>query len=50
MAGTRSVSALSSEKTVYNAPFGVLVTLHDGVKVTDPRIVTVSLPSLLLLR
>ncbi len=38
------------EKTVYNAPFGVLVTLHDGVKVPDPRIVAVSLPSLLLMR
>ncbi len=38
------------EKTVYNAPFGILVTLQDDVKVPDPRIVTVSLPSLLLLR
>lgn len=38
------------EKTVYNARFGVLVTLLDSVKVDDPRIVTVSLPSLLLLR
>lgn len=38
------------EKTVYNAPFGVLVTMQDGVAVPDPRIVTVSLPSLLLLR
>jgi predicted AAA+ superfamily ATPase len=38
------------EKTAYNAPFGVLVTLHDGVKITDPRIVAVSLASLLLLR
>lgn len=38
------------EKTVYNAPFGVLVTLCDDVRINDPRIVPVSLPSLLLLR
>jgi predicted AAA+ superfamily ATPase len=38
------------EKTVYNAPFGILVTLHDEVQVNDPRIVCVALPSLLLLR
>jgi predicted AAA+ superfamily ATPase len=38
------------EKKVYNAPFGILVTMHDDVVVPDPRIVTVSLPSLLLLR
>jgi predicted AAA+ superfamily ATPase len=38
------------EKTVYNAPFGILVTMEDGVKVPDPRIVTVSLPSLLMMR
>ncbi|MBM4034334.1 MAG: hypothetical protein FJ291_21525 [Planctomycetes bacterium] len=38
------------EKTVYNAPFGVLVTMADDVAVPDPRIVAVSLPSLLLLR
>ncbi|MBM4018371.1 MAG: ATP-binding protein [Planctomycetes bacterium] len=38
------------EKTVYNAPFGVLVTMHDNVSVPDPRIVALSLPSLLLLR
>ncbi|MBI4715070.1 MAG: AAA family ATPase [Nitrospirae bacterium] len=38
------------EKTVYNAPFGILVTMHDDVTVPDPRIVTVSLPSLLLMR
>lgn len=37
-------------KTVYNAPFGVLVTMDDDVAVDDPRIVSVSLPSLLLLR
>ncbi len=38
------------EKTAYNAAFGVLVTLQDGVQIDDPRIVPVSLPSLLLLR
>ena len=38
------------EKTHYNAPFGVLVTMFDDVTVPDPRIVPVSLPSLLLMR
>lgn len=38
------------EKTVYNAPFGVLVTMLDEPPVDDPRIVCLSLPSLLLLR
>ncbi|NUN94682.1 MAG: ATP-binding protein [Candidatus Omnitrophica bacterium] len=38
------------EKTVYNAPFGILVTLTDDVVIPDPRIVPISLPSLLLLR
>jgi predicted AAA+ superfamily ATPase len=38
------------EKAVYNAPFGILVTMHDNVVVNDPRIVTVSLPSLLFMR
>ncbi len=38
------------EKTVYNAPFGILVTMHDGLTSDDPRIVPVSLPSFLLLR
>ena len=38
------------EKTHYNAPFGVLVTMFDDVAVPDPRIVPVSLPSLLLMR
>ncbi|MCD6333875.1 MAG: ATP-binding protein [Candidatus Latescibacteria bacterium] len=38
------------EKVVYNAPFGVLVTLSDDVSVTDPRIVAVPLSSLLLMR
>jgi predicted AAA+ superfamily ATPase len=37
------------EKTVYNAPFGILVTLSDENPVTDPRIVALPLSSLLLL-
>ena len=38
------------EKSVYNAPFGLLVTLTDDVQVLDPRIVTLPLSSLLLMR
>ena len=38
------------ERTVYNAPFGLLVTLLDDVVVPDPRIVALPLSSLLLLR
>ena len=38
------------EKTVYHAPFGLLVTLDDGVIVRDPRIIPISLSSLLWLR
>jgi predicted AAA+ superfamily ATPase len=38
------------EKTVYNAPLGLLVTLQDGVTVHDPRIVPISLSSLLWMR
>ncbi len=38
------------EKTVYNAPFGVLVTLSDDVSISDPRIVALPLSSLLLMR
>ncbi|NSW55572.1 MAG: ATP-binding protein [Armatimonadetes bacterium] len=38
------------EKTVYNAPFGLLVTLADGVVVDDPRIVALPLSSVLLMR
>lgn len=38
------------EKTVYNAPFGVLVTLLDDVSLPDPRIVALPLASLLMLR
>ncbi|MEK7730180.1 MAG: DUF4143 domain-containing protein, partial [candidate division KSB1 bacterium] len=38
------------EKTVYNAPFGLLVTLNDDVVVPDPRIIPISLSSLLWMR
>ena len=38
------------EKAVYNAPFGVLVTLSDDVSVSDPRIVALPLSSFLLMR
>ena len=38
------------ERTHYNAPFGVLVTMGDDVAIQDPRIVAVSLASLLLAR
>lgn len=38
------------ERTHYNAPFGILVTMLDQVQVSDPRIVPISLRSLLLLR
>ena len=38
------------EKVHYNAPFGILVTMLDDVEIRDPRIIAVSLPSLLLMR
>lgn len=38
------------EKTAYNAPFGILVTLTDKVTVDDPRIIPMSLGTLLLMR
>ena len=38
------------EKTSYNVPFGVLITLTDDVSVDDPRIVALPLSSLLLMR
>jgi predicted AAA+ superfamily ATPase len=38
------------EKTVYNAPFGIFVTLTDDVTVSDPRIIALPLSSLLLMR
>jgi predicted AAA+ superfamily ATPase len=38
------------ERAYYNAPFGVLVTMTEDVEIPDPRIVVVSLRSLLLAR
>ena len=38
------------EKRHYNAPFGVLVTMLEGVEITDPRVVPISLRQLLLMR
>jgi predicted AAA+ superfamily ATPase len=38
------------EKTINNAPLGVLITLHDEVEIYDPRIVALPLSSLLLMR
>ena len=38
------------EKAVYNAPFALLVTQTDDIVVDDPRIVTLPLSSLMMLR
>jgi predicted AAA+ superfamily ATPase len=38
------------EKQVYNAPFGLLVTLEDNVEIPDPRIIPISLSSFLWVR
>lgn len=38
------------EKSVYNAPFGVLITQTDDVASDDPRIVTLPLSTLLMMR
>ena len=38
------------EKSVYNAPFGILVTQTDEATTDDPRIVTIPLASLLMMR
>lgn len=38
------------EKAHYNAPFGVLVTMTDDVATDDPRIISLPLSSLLLMR
>ena len=46
---TRGIRAFL-EKTVYNAPFGLLVTLDDDVAISDARIIPISLSSLLWLR
>lgn len=49
MDDTRGLRAFL-EKTVYNAPFGLLVTLEDNVQVADPRIIPISLSSFLWTR
>jgi len=49
MDDTRGLRAFL-EKSVYNAPFALLVTLEDGVQVPDPRIIPISLSSLLWTR
>lgn len=38
------------EKVVYNAPFGILITLSDEVLIPDPRIIALPLCSALLMR
>lgn len=38
------------EKAVYNAPFGILVTMDDDVRIPDPRIIPISLSSFLWTR
>jgi len=38
------------DKPYYNAPFGVLVTLTDEVASDDPRIISIPMSTLLLLR
>ncbi len=49
MEDTRGLRAFL-EKSVYNAPFGLLVTLDDDVRVPDPRIIPISLSSFLWTR
>ena len=46
---TRGLRAFM-EKTVYNAPLGLLVTLNDDVNIPDPRIIPISLSNLLWLK
>lgn len=48
-ADTRSLRAFI-EKAVYNAPFGILVTMMDEQATDDPRIVSLPLSSLLMMR
>jgi predicted AAA+ superfamily ATPase len=38
------------EKTAYNATFGILITRNDNEKIRDPRIVSLPLSTLLLMR
>ncbi|MBI5852214.1 MAG: ATP-binding protein [Planctomycetes bacterium] len=49
---TRDLSGLVAflDQPANRAPFGLLVTRHEGVRVEDPRVVPISLRSLLLLR
>jgi predicted AAA+ superfamily ATPase len=49
MDDTRGLRAFL-EKTVYNAPFGLLVTFEDDVSIPDPRIIPISLSSFLWTR
>jgi predicted AAA+ superfamily ATPase len=49
VADTRGLVAFL-EKSVYRAPFGLMITLNDGVEVADPRIIPMSLSSFLWLR
>ena len=46
---TRGIRAFI-ERSVYNAPFGILVVQDDAAKVDDPRIVTLPLSTLLMMR
>ena len=48
-ADTRGLRAFL-DKRVYNAPFGLLVTMDDAVTIHDPRIVSMSLSNLLWMR
>jgi predicted AAA+ superfamily ATPase len=52
MIDPQDVSGLRAflEKSVNNAPFGLLVARDDTPAVDDPRIITVSLPALLIVR
>lgn len=38
------------DKTIYNAPFGVIVTLSDEITVDDPRLICLPLSTLILMR
>ena len=38
------------EKSVYNAPFGIIITLTDEPATDDPRLVSIPLSTLLLMR
>jgi predicted AAA+ superfamily ATPase len=38
------------EKTVNNAPFGILITQADGIVIEDPRIIAIPLSTLMLLK